>query len=121
MLLIDLSTTIDSMNIKSVLGPLEQEVMTCLWEKEVASVREVHACLNKSRKIAYTTVMTVMNRLVEKGLLTRSKQGRTYWYSPNKTKRQSLRTTVDIMIHSLMNQYGSEAVTAFTDELKKRR
>src|SRR5680860_1755722 len=51
-----------------VLGDLEAEIMECMWDLGSASVRRVHECLQEDRNIAYTTVMTVMTRLAEKGL-----------------------------------------------------
>ena len=103
------------------LGPLEQEVMGSMWKEKNASVSDVHRCLQKKRKIAYTTVMTIMTRLTEKGFLTRKMEGKAYVYSPKKTKEQTAKGVVKKIVNSLVDQYGQEAVTAFTDELKKRR
>src|SRR3990172_7693619 len=100
------------------LGPLEQGVMDCVWAEENVSVRDVHICLKKRRKIAYTTVMTIMTRLTEKGFLTRKMEGKAYIYSPKKTKEQTAKGVVKKIVNSLVDQYGHEAVTAFTDELK---
>lgn len=103
------------------LGPLEQEVMDCAWREEVVSVKDVHSCLKKSRKIAYTTVMTIMTRLTEKGLLTRNKQGKAFFYSPKKTREQTVKTMIGKIIDSLVDQFGEEAVVAFSDELKLKK
>ena len=56
---------------------LSPEVM---WEVEQATVRQVVAILQERRSIAYTTVMTIMNNLVTKGLLKRIPQGKAYLY-----------------------------------------
>ena len=101
------------------LGSLEQEVMACLWKEKKASVLNVHQCLQKKRKIAYTTVMTVMTRLTEKGFLTRKMEGKAYLYSPKRSKEQTAKGIVKKIVNSLVDQYGHEAVTAFTDELKR--
>lgn len=101
------------------LGPLEQEVMDCVWAEENVSVREIYVCLKKRRRIAYTTVMTIMMRLTEKGFLTRKLEGKAYIYSPKKSKEQTAKNVVKRIINSLVDQYGKEAVTAFTDELKR--
>lgn len=103
------------------LGPLEQEVMDCVWRDEVVSVRDVHSCLIKSRKIAYTTVMTIMTRLTEKSFLMRKKQGKAFLYSPQKTKEQTAKTMIGKIIDSLVDQFGEEAVVAFSDELKLKK
>jgi predicted transcriptional regulator len=101
------------------LGPLEQKVMECVWKMEKVCVKDVYSCLRKRRKIAYTTVMTVMTRLAKKGFLTRRLQGRAYLYSSQKSKEQTAKSIVKRFLHSLVDQYGKEAITAFTDELKK--
>jgi len=103
------------------LGPLEQEVMNCIWKEERLSVSDVHKCLRSKRKIAYTTVMTIMMRLAEKGFLSRKMEGKAYIYSPKKSKEQTAKNVIKKIVNSLVDQYGHEAVTAFTDELKKRR
>ena len=113
-----ISTTICSMTAYN-LGPLEQEVMNCLWKEKYLSVSEVHSCIKQKRKIAYTTVMTIMTRLTEKGFLTRKMEGKAYLYSPKKTKEQAAKGVISKIVNSLVDQYGREAVSAFTDELKR--
>ena len=103
------------------LGPLEQEVMDCLWKEKSISVSGIHQCLQKKRKIAYTTVMTIMTRLTEKGFLIRKMEGKAYLYSPKKSKEQTAKNVIKKIVNSLVDQYGHEAVTAFTDELKRHK
>lgn len=65
------------------LGPLEAVVMERLWAHDRAmAVREVLEELERDRHVAYTTVMTVMDNLFRKGLLSRERVGRAYHYSP---------------------------------------
>lgn len=71
------------------LGPLESEIMRLVWEMGEVQVDEVHRVLAAGREIAYTTVMTVMSRLHQKGLLTRRKSGRAYVYKAA-VKREEL-------------------------------
>ncbi|WP_298181388.1 BlaI/MecI/CopY family transcriptional regulator [Saccharomonospora sp.] len=64
------------------LGELERAVMEVLWARdEPVSVRAVHAALG-DRGLAYTTVMTVLTRLVGKGLVQRRREGRAWLYRP---------------------------------------
>ena len=67
--------------LRQILGELEEEVMECVWQYGPVSVRDVHKCLLEKRDIAYTTIMTVMSRLAEKGLLLRHPEGRAFIYS----------------------------------------
>jgi predicted transcriptional regulator len=101
-----------------MLGPLEQTIMDCLWDQPPRTVRQIHACLQSNRPIAYTTVMTIMTRLTEKNLLNRTKSGKAYIYTAKHSKRQAIRRLVHQIITSLTNQFGHEAVAAFTDELE---
>jgi BlaI family penicillinase repressor len=73
----------------------ELEIMHVVWELDNATVREVHERLNQRRALAYTTVMTMMNILEEKGHLTRNKQGRAYRYEPVRPKSQVISGMVD--------------------------
>lgn len=54
--------------------------MNVIWERGEATVEEVRNALDREKKPAYTTVMTVMSRLAEKGVLEREKQGRAFLY-----------------------------------------
>ena len=70
-------------------GNLEATVMERLWAwGRPAAVREVLEDLQKDRSIAYTTVMTVMDNLFQKGVLTRELDGRAYHYQPVRTREQ---------------------------------
>ncbi|WP_031104409.1 BlaI/MecI/CopY family transcriptional regulator [Streptomyces sp. NRRL S-146] len=69
------------------LGDLEAEIMDRLWTwNRPATVREVVDDINRTRPIAYTTVMTVTNILYTKGWLLRGKQGRAWLYSPVRSR-----------------------------------
>lgn len=69
------------------LGELEAEIMSIMWDNgQVATVREVRAALN--RQAAYTTVMTVMDNLHRKGLLTRERVGKAFHYRPTWSREE---------------------------------
>ena len=69
------------------LGELENAVMTRLWQwNRLVTVREVLEDLQQEREIAYTTVMTVMDKLFQKGWLRREQEGRAYRYAPVSTR-----------------------------------
>ena len=69
-----------------MLGPLEQEVMDVLWNSGARNVREVVKRMR--RELAYTTVMTTMDRLYKKGLLARELDERAFIYSPKLTRQE---------------------------------
>lgn len=65
------------------LGELERAVMDHLWSSdEPQTVRQVHESLSQSRDLAYTTVMTVLQRLAKKNLVTQIRHDRAHQYSP---------------------------------------
>jgi predicted transcriptional regulator len=71
------------------LGELESAVMDRLWAwRRPTSVREVFEDLHRNRTVAYTTVMTVMNNLHKKGVLSRELSGRAYIYRPERTREE---------------------------------
>jgi BlaI family penicillinase repressor len=80
----------------------ELEIMKIVWQFEEATVRDVYEALLKQRKIAYTTVMTVMKTLEEKGHLRRRAQteDRAYVYQPALPKKQ----VIGAMVQEFVNR-----------------
>ncbi|GAB3074689.1 hypothetical protein ASD62_10855 [Phycicoccus sp. Root563] len=81
------------------LGELERAVMDAVWAagadgRAPLSVREVHDELSRSRDLAYTTVMTVMGRLAESGLLTQERSGRAYLYAAADSREELTATSM---------------------------
>ena len=76
------------------LGDLERTIMDRLWAidppvpEAALSVREIHESIAQEREIAYTTVMTVLDRLAKKGLVTRERDGRAWRYLPVSTSEE---------------------------------
>lgn len=98
-----------------ILGPLEAEVMRIVWEAgEPTTVRQLLDRLNTGRepKLAYTTAMTVMSRLVDKGALTRRRQGRGYVYEA------AVSDTAGIAVRQVVREFGDEAVAHFIEEAR---
>jgi predicted transcriptional regulator len=73
---------------KARLTPRELAIMHVVWERGEATVRDVHEALGRQRKVAYTTVMTLMNILATKGHLVRRQDDRAYVYSPARPRQQ---------------------------------
>ena len=71
---------------KAVLTDQELEIMKIVWQLGTATVREVYEELLKSRKIAYTTVMTMMGILEQKGRLDKALRDRAYVYTPTEPR-----------------------------------
>ena len=76
------------------LTPHELRLMKVVWRLKKATVRDVYETLREQRPIAYTTVMTTMNVLEEKGYLSKTRVDRAYLYRPARTQQQVLRHLV---------------------------
>ena len=87
--------------IRAWLFDLEADVMEIAWQRDELSVSEVHEELEGSRAIAYTTVMTTMARLHEKGLLRRERDGKRYLYRAAMTRDEFLKRMADEVFDSL--------------------
>src|SRR5260370_39652509 len=68
------------------LGPLEQGLLEALWSRGTATVREL--LQDGYQNLAYTTVMTTLDRLYKKNLLTREAEGRAFRYAPRVTREE---------------------------------
>ncbi|MEJ5912895.1 BlaI/MecI/CopY family transcriptional regulator [Pseudokineococcus sp. 1T1Z-3] len=81
------------------LGDLEREVMARLWAAGAPmTVRQVHEDLAPGRSLAYTTVMTVLDRLAKKGVVRQEKADRAYRYAPVQTREEM---TAALMLDAL--------------------
>ncbi|MBU6422978.1 MAG: BlaI/MecI/CopY family transcriptional regulator [Chloroflexota bacterium] len=99
------------------LGPLEAAVMERLWKRGTATVREVVDDLGRSRALAYTTVMTIMSRLHEKGLLQRDRSGKTYVYRPAVSREEHRQRLSRELVRGLVDEFGDVALAQFAAEL----
>lgn len=108
----------DADGMKRLLGQLELAIMEVLWKADgPLTVRDVLKQLSPARDLAYTTVMTVMARLVDKGLLTRTRRGKAYVYEPALTRKGFLRNRARQMVRALLDNFGEVALTQFIAEL----
>ena len=85
---------------KPVLTGQELQIMKIVWQLGTATVREVYEELLKSRKIAYTTVMSMMGILEQKGRLRKTQRDRAYVYSPTESKGE----VVGNMVHEFVKR-----------------
>jgi predicted transcriptional regulator len=104
---------------KKLLGELEAEIMEYMWDIEEARVQHVVKLINRKRPIAYTTVMTVMGHLAEKGLLNRTSQGNRYIYKVAQSKDEFLRNTSKNMVRSILHDFGDLAIAGFLGEISR--
>ncbi len=112
----------DEKDLEAILGPLEANVLVSIYEiGKPVRVREVYERMKGERKIAYTTVMSTMNTLHEKGILdrkvTEGRGGLLYVYWPKMSRPEIERSAVKHIMDSLVKNFG-EAVTSYLVEMK---
>lgn len=93
--------------------------MDTVWTKGAMTVRDVLCHLNRSPAPGYTTVATIMMRLVDKGLLGRARSGRADVYEPLYDRSEFDRRTTSATIARLVDTYGDLALTQFAVALDK--
>jgi predicted transcriptional regulator len=91
--------------------PLELECLKALWSIGEGNVRDVRQALSSNRDLAYTTVMTVLDRLVHRGNVARRKVGRSFVYAPILTRDAVRRLALRELIDSFFNASENELLT----------
>jgi predicted transcriptional regulator len=101
--------------LNQVLGTLEKDVMEVLWRRGESCVKDIIDIINYDRDISYSTVITVTNRMVKKGLLTKKKSGKTYFYKPVYTKERFLEIVSKKVVEGVSDISLQTAMAHFID------
>jgi BlaI family transcriptional regulator, penicillinase repressor len=94
----------------------ELEIMKIVWERELVTVRDVYEALLERRKVAYTTVMTMMKILERKGFLKKSQEDRAYLYRAAQPKRQVIGVMVRDFINRVFNGSAEPLLVHLVEE-----
>ena len=106
------------MKPRATLAPQELEIMKVVWARRSATVRDVYEDLRARRRVAYTTVMTMMNILERKGHLKKRAEGRSFVYQPARPKRQ----VVGAMVREFLDRvFGGAAEPLLVQLVQDRR
>ena len=101
--------------------PAELEVLQVIWERGPSTVREVMSVLNRQRPRAYTSVMSLMNVMVGKGLLTQKPQGRAFVYSANVSQDTTRSEIVKDLLGRVFDGSASALVTHLLEQAEPDR
>jgi predicted transcriptional regulator len=85
------------------LAPLELECLSVLWPMGEGTVRDIHRALLASRPRAYTTVMTIMDRLEQKGIVARRKMGRAFLYEARLSAEEARLKAVEKIVEGFFD------------------
>jgi predicted transcriptional regulator len=116
----------------------ELEVLALIWQQGALTVRQIHDQIKRSRDIGYTTTLKIMQIMYEKGMLTRSKLGKTHIYSAVESQQQTRDGLVNKMVQTafhgsakdlVMQALGAaktskaelEEIRAYLDKLEKEK
>jgi len=88
---------------KTTLTGQELEIMKVIWKLGTPTVRQVYENLLEHRKVAYTTVMTMMNILEQKGYLKKRQRDRAFVYTPSRPEKQVIRAMVREFVDRVFN------------------
>jgi predicted transcriptional regulator len=102
------------------LHELEAEIMEEVWRHDEITVRQVMEALNRRARPprAYTTYMTVMRRLNDKGLLGRRRTGRQDTYAPSLSREQYQARRAESQVQGLVDEFGDVALAHFARSLQ---
>ncbi len=103
---------------KTVLTEQELEIMKIVWRRDSATVRDVYEDLLEHRKIAYTTVMTMMGILEQKGHLKKSAEERAYVYRPAQPQREVVGNMVQDFVKRVFNGSAKPLLVHLIEEQK---
>ncbi len=107
--------------LEKSLGELERDVMAIVWDRGELSVRD--ACEALGSSVAYTTVMTTMDRLFKKRLLARRKVGRAFLYRAAASRREVEEAVAGELMQSLLHGDGGEplpVLSSLVDAVSER-
>jgi predicted transcriptional regulator len=93
------------------LAPLELDCMNALWSVGEGTVRQIQQIMLATRPRAYTTIMTILDRLTQKGVVAREKKGRAYLYRPNLTAEQARAHAIERIVDGFFDG-SSQALAA---------
>ena len=97
------------------LGPLEAELLDQVWAHDAVTARDLYDTQLPTGARAYTTLMTTLDRLYKKGLLTRAKDGMAWRYAAACTRQELDQRRVDALAARIVAQHGDAGLAAFVD------
>lgn len=105
--------------LAKILGDTEIQIMELIWKKERCTVRDIYEEIRIQREIAYTTILTIMQRLVSKKLLNLETDRKTYYYTPAFSKEDLINQITQNVIDSLLEEFPDLVYDYLFENYKK--
>ncbi|MGP1385039.1 MAG: BlaI/MecI/CopY family transcriptional regulator [Thainema sp.] len=101
------------------LGSLEAEILSILWQRQTATVKDIHDQIlaDPDRELAYASVTTVLNRLAKKGWVRRQKQGKAFCWQPRISQVEAKVLHSHDQLQKFLAVSNPDIVAAFADSL----
>lgn len=97
---------------------VEMEILQVLWENQPSTVREVVDVLNQSRPRAYTSILSMLNVMYDKGLVEREMQGRAHVYRARKSRESTLGSVIKDLLGRAFQGSTSSLITQILEQSK---
>jgi predicted transcriptional regulator len=110
---------LEESGLSKVLGFLEAEIMDVVWGKDLATVRETREALKKKKAYSFNTIMTVMNRLVEKKLLDKKEVGGSFAYSAAVKRETFTHDVTKSVVSAIVRDGALFQMAAFVEAIRE--
>lgn len=109
------------MDVTPLQGELQAQVMATIWRLDGGTVEDVRRALPTRYRGAYTTVQTVLNRLAERGMLARAKEGKVIHYTPSLTEAEYVTRSIEQTLASASRDARTAALAHLIGDLDDQR
>ena len=99
-------------------GDLEYAVLAVLWHLEAASARQIHSRVGAPRKLVYTTIATVLDRLHAKGLVSRERSGKSFIYRARVSRDVTERARAQAAVERLLGSAPAPAIANLVEAVE---
>ena len=109
----------DEVGLSRFFGPLEAKIMEIIWDANELSIKECSTRLELDKPMNFNTIMTVMNRLVEKDFLKKRHQGRLSLFQPVQSKEDFIKEQSKKITENLIEDFGGVVINHMLDSINE--
>lgn len=109
----------DEVGLSRFFGPLEAKIMGIIWDANELSIKDVQLRIELDKPMNFNTIMTVMNRLVDKGFLKKRHQGRLSLFQPVQSKEDFIKEQSKKITENLIEDFGGVVINHMLDTINE--